>query len=256
MLSRRDSLLADVCSTVPAEEVACLRYSPLPETVALFPSPLLDSALTKMRAAANDALVHRTLHPPRIPRNLRRRVGLLDRRRLVLGRRTLLELVLLRGRRRRLPLLASLVRRGRTARERLPFPLPPEEAPEVKVKDPGTSRPDGTTLPLRIGGCLAPHWRRWQAIGAESWVVTVLRKGYCVPFLDSPPPLSRTLVSFPTYQAGSPQAQALRQEIEGMLAKGALEIARDLGPGFYSRLFLVEKASGGWRPVIDLSHLN
>ena len=41
-----------------------------------------------------------------------------------------------------------------------------------------------------------------------------------------------------------------------MLAKGALEIARDPGPGFYSRLFLVEKATGGWRLVIDLSHLN
>ena len=41
-----------------------------------------------------------------------------------------------------------------------------------------------------------------------------------------------------------------------MLAKGALEIARDPGPGFFSRLFLVEKASGDWRPVIDLSHLN
>ena len=70
VLSRRDSLLADVRSTVPAEEVARLKYSPLPETVALFPSPLLDSALTKMRAAANDALVQRTLHPPRIPRKL------------------------------------------------------------------------------------------------------------------------------------------------------------------------------------------
>ena len=190
--------------------------------------------------------------------NLRRLVGLLDRRRLVLGRRALLELVLLRSRRRRLPLLASLVRRGRTARVRLPFPLPPEApaAPEVKVKEPGKSRPDGTTLPVRVGGCLAPHWRRWQAIGAESWVVTVLRDGYRVPFLHSPPPLSRTPVSFPTYGAGSPRAQALRQEIKGMLAKGALEIARDPGPGFYSRLFLVEKASGGWRPVIDLSHLN
>ena len=86
--------------------------------------------------------------------------------------------------------------------------------------------------------------------------MTVLRDGYRVPFLDSPPPLSRTPISFPTYRAGSPQAQALRQEIEGMLAKGALEIARDPGPGFYSRLFLVEKASGGWRPVNDLSHLN
>ena len=68
VLSRRDSLLTDVHSTVLAEEVVRLRYSPLPETVALFPFPLLDSALTKMHAAANDALVQRTLHPPKIPR--------------------------------------------------------------------------------------------------------------------------------------------------------------------------------------------
>ena len=68
VLARRDSLLADVRSTVPAEEVARLRYSPLPDTASLFPHTLLDSALIKMRAAASDALVQRTLHPPRIPR--------------------------------------------------------------------------------------------------------------------------------------------------------------------------------------------
>ena len=86
--------------------------------------------------------------------------------------------------------------------------------------------------------------------------MTVLRDSYHAPFSDSPPPLSCTPVSFLTYRAGSPRAQALRQEVEVMLAKGALEIARDPGHGFYSRLFLVEKASGGWRPVISLSHLN
>ena len=41
-----------------------------------------------------------------------------------------------------------------------------------------------------------------------------------------------------------------------MISKGALERVPDPGPGFYSRLFLVEKASGGWRPVIDLSPFN
>ncbi|XP_068233763.1 uncharacterized protein [Palaemon carinicauda] len=41
-----------------------------------------------------------------------------------------------------------------------------------------------------------------------------------------------------------------------MLQKGALETVRLPGPGFYSRLFMVEKATGGWRPVIDLSALN
>ena len=68
VLSRRDALLADVRGTVPVEEVARLRYSPLPLSASIFPHTLLDSALLKMRAAASDALVQRTLHPPRIPR--------------------------------------------------------------------------------------------------------------------------------------------------------------------------------------------
>ena len=68
VLSRRDALLADIRGTVPVEEVARLRYSPLPLSAAIFPHTLLDFALLKMRAAASDALVQRTLHPPRIPR--------------------------------------------------------------------------------------------------------------------------------------------------------------------------------------------
>ena len=42
----------------------------------------------------------------------------------------------------------------------------------------------------------------------------------------------------------------------GPLAKGAVELAPLPSPGFYSRLFVVWKTSGSWRPVIDLSHLN
>ena len=108
---------------------------------------------------------------------------------------------------------------------------------------------------VKVGGCLSVHWRRWQAVGADSWTVSVLRDGYRLQF-ESPPPLTRTPILFPAYRPGSPQSLALRQEIEKMLAKGALEIVPDPGPGFYSRLFLVEKATGGWRPVIDLSTLN
>ena len=135
VLSRRYSLLADVRSTVPAEEVARLRYSPLPETVSIFPSPLLDSALTKMRTILFNAL---SIHPGFLG-NLRWLEGLLDRRRLVLRRRAPLVLVLLRSRRRLLPLLARLVRRGRTARVRLPFPLP-LEAPAARRKGKGAGK--------------------------------------------------------------------------------------------------------------------
>ena len=42
---------------------------------------------------------------------------------------------------------------------------------------------------------------------------------------------------------------------EALIAKGAVELVPS-SPGFYSRLFVVQKASGSWRPVIDLSSLN
>ena len=63
VLSRRDSLLLDVRSTVPVEEVALLRLAPLPSTASLFPPTLLETALTRMCAASNDALVRKTLIP-------------------------------------------------------------------------------------------------------------------------------------------------------------------------------------------------
>ena len=255
VLARRDALLADVRSTVPAEEVARLRYSPLPQSPPmLFWTPLCSRCALLPVTLLCSALSIR----PGFLGSLRRLVSPVGPR--LLARVRLAPLVLPRPRSSQ-PLLlplARLARVRRKARARLPFPLPPEApaAREVKEREPGRNQPDGVILPMRVGGCLSSHWRRWQEIGAETWVVTVLRDGYRVPFKDSPPPLARTPVSFPTYRAGSPRAHALRQEVEAMLAKGALEIARDPGPGFYSRLFLVEKATGGWRPVIDLSHLN
>ena len=59
---------AGIRSTVPVEEVALLRHAPLPSTASLFPLPLFQTTLTKMRAASNDALVQKTLHSPRIPK--------------------------------------------------------------------------------------------------------------------------------------------------------------------------------------------
>ena len=65
----------------------------------------------------------------------------------------------------------------------------------------------------------------------QSLVVVVLRDDHRVPFKDSSPPRSHTPVAFTAYRVGSPQAPALRQEVEARLAKGALEITLTLGPG-------------------------
>ena len=140
VLSRRDSLLADVRSTVPAEEVARLRYSPLPETVALSVSLVgfsvdQDACGGERRSCATD--------PPSSQDSSEtcggRWVGWIVGVWLWAG-----EFFWGSSRprnKRLLPLLASLARRGRTARVRLPFPLPPEAppAPEVKAKAPGKS---------------------------------------------------------------------------------------------------------------------
>ena len=81
-----------------------------------------------------------------------------------------------------------------------------------------------------------------------------LRVGYRIPF-DRPPPLSECPVSLPAYSPHSIRGVALNQELQNLLRKGAVEPAPQ-SPGFYNRLFLVKKASGSWRPIIDLSTLN
>ena len=81
-----------------------------------------------------------------------------------------------------------------------------------------------------------------------------LRVGYRIPF-DRRPPLSERPLSLPAYSPQSIRGVALTQELQNRLRKGAVEPAPQ-SPGFYSRLFLVQKASGSWRPIIDLSTLN
>ena len=81
-----------------------------------------------------------------------------------------------------------------------------------------------------------------------------LRVGYRIPF-DRRPPLSELPLSLPAYSPQSIKGVALTQELQNLLRKGAVEPAPQ-SPGFYSRLFLVQKASGSWRPIIDLSTLN
>ena len=86
-------------------------------------------------------------------------------------------------------------------------------------------------------------------------MVEVLRDGYCLPFLSTPP-LSTAPIPMPSYSPTSIKGAALEEVTLGLVVKGAVELAPLPSPGFYSRLFVVWKTSGSWRPVIDLSHLN
>ena len=145
-----------------------------------------------------------------------------------------------RGRRSRprqpLPLpLPSRVGSRRDARVRLLFRLPPAASgvPVANVAGGETVLLTGV-LSIASGGlpvsALAGYWGR--VLGAVHPAGRV-----SFPFLYSPP-LACFVISFPTYQSVSPRSLVLGQKIEKMLAKDALEIVLDPGPGFYSRLFL------------------
>ena len=97
------------------------------------------------------------------------------------------------------------------------------------------------------------HWKVWESWGADYWVVEVLRFGYRVPFLVTPP-LSNVLIPLPSYSPSSIRGLALSAAVAELHAKGAIEPAPP--PGFCSHFFVTPKVTGGWRPVIDLSRLN
>ena len=94
----------------------------------------------------------------------------------------------------------------------------------------------------------------WKRITNDPYVLSIIAKGYRLRFTS--PPLLRQ----PPWEIRSPQGPqeilGMREQITLMLQKNAItEVPPNL-PGFYSNVFLVRKASGGWRPVIDLKNLN
>ena len=60
----------------------------------------------------------------------------------------------------------------------------------------------------------------------------------------------------PSYAPMSTKGVALGEVTRALISKEAVELAPLPSPGFYSRLFVVWKTSGSWRPIISLSHLD
>jgi len=86
-------------------------------------------------------------------------------------------------------------------------------------------------------------------------VLGVVSRGLCLPFKEQPPLSVQPIFLPPVCRE---KRLALSLEIESMLEKNAVEElpTERWTPVFYSRIFLVRKKSGSWRPIIDLSALN
>ena len=57
-------------------------------------------------------------------------------------------------------------------------------------------------------------------------------------------------------RADKEKEAVIDKEVHTLLVKEAVEVIQDKSPGFYGRIFVVPKRSGGYRPVLDLSSLN
>ncbi|CAG2229470.1 unnamed protein product [Mytilus edulis] len=109
---------------------------------------------------------------------------------------------------------------------------------------------------LPVGGRLTHFLKKWISITSDCWVLSVIRGGLTLQFKEQPP---LSPVPIPLSNTQDPQKfLLLSTEVETLLTKRAVEEVpvSSIDPGFYSRLFLVSKKTGGMRPVIDLSILN
>ena len=107
-----------------------------------------------------------------------------------------------------------------------------------------------------VGGRLTQFLHHWEKFTTDVWVLSVIRGGLDLvfqerpPLSDSPIPMSQT--------SDKEKFHLLSEEVQSLLLKRVIEEIppTQSTPGFYSRLFLVPKKTGGMRPVIDLSILN
>ena len=105
-----------------------------------------------------------------------------------------------------------------------------------------------------VGGRLSNFVEGWKCITNDPYVLSILAKRYRLRF-TIPPLLCQTPWEIRSPQ-GPEEILGMREQITLMLQKNMITEVPPNSPGFYSNVFLVRKASGGWRPVIDLKNLN
>ncbi|KAG6938964.1 hypothetical protein G0U57_003754, partial [Chelydra serpentina] len=99
-----------------------------------------------------------------------------------------------------------------------------------------------------------PFLSQWSHITLDQWVLSTIARGYTLQFRS--PPISRPPPGHSTVDPS--HLPLLQQEVGRLLSLGAIEgVPREFrGKGFYSRYFLIPKAKGGLRPLLDLRGLN
>jgi len=102
---------------------------------------------------------------------------------------------------------------------------------------------------LPAAGRLLQCLQNWQEITANQWILQVVR-GYKLKLLAIPAQklLPQTL--------GAKNHHLIREEVQKLIAKGAVRRVTPCADQFLSQIFLVPKKDVSYRPVVNLRPLN
>ena len=95
------------------------------------------------------------------------------------------------------------------------------------------------------------HWKKLFPQHPE--IVRKVSQGILIAFDDVPPSLLRYLLHLPSNDKTADLLHAVQKP---QVSQAIEEVMDIMSPGYYSRLFLVMKPDGSFRPIIDLKKLN
>lgn len=106
---------------------------------------------------------------------------------------------------------------------------------------------------IPVGGRLIYFLKKWEQITDDQWVLSVIKEGYKLEFLEIP---KNTGIKYTCVSAKD--LDILDTEVRELVQKEAVEYVplNEIENGFYSTFFLVPKKTGDMRPVINLKPLN
>ena len=99
---------------------------------------------------------------------------------------------------------------------------------------------------MAVGGRLAHFSAMWAKTTPE--LAAIIRNGYTINFEEEPDLTGPCNETFMAHE----ELEIVRSEVKNLLEKGAIEIVKNPGLGFYSKMFLLPKPDGSWRSILNL----
>ena len=104
-----------------------------------------------------------------------------------------------------------------------------------------------TIVKGRLRECIA----FWESIGANRWVLEIIREGYCLPFVDLP-----RSMTFLNHQSAIREADFVAEEIDKLLQSGVLVEVEAQDLRVCNPLGVVFNNSQKPRLILDLRYVN